>query len=395
MTHLNESKLPSRLDRLETYLREDPANPLLLGEAFDEALRTGKFEQAEFHLRHAQSLSAEPSSWGLREAHWLMAKKCHVEARARLQALRAEFPELAPLQLAVTYDLAQLALQQGDPVGGLDILKPLLHGQSTPDPMAQALTLRLMHRAARHVDGLALAAGWARTQSLAAEAMGVAALMALDASEFELSQRWADQALQSTEGNNLEALVARASTALAQRDSQRARALLARAIELRPSEGRSWSAMGFCELLDQNPRAALMAFDRAVATMSDHIGTWHGMGWAAIAGGDLSRAAQAFETALGLDRNFAESHGAVAVVHAMRGDRKLAGEAIELAMRLDRTNLSAHYAQAVLDGKTQDASALNTLARRLLQLRPAPFGRNLAESAGLVNRDESPSQDKE
>lgn len=385
----SESTPHSRLDRLENYLRDDPANPLLLEDAFSEALRIGEFDRAEFHLRHAQSLAIEPSSWGLREAHWLIAQRRFPQARARLHALGAQYPELGALQLAVVHDLAQLAHLEGDSVGGLAILQPLLDQAVALAPVTQALALRLMHRVGRHADGLACAAGWEGAHSLGAEAMGVAALMALDASEFDLSQRWADHALQLSGGSNLEALVARASTALAQRDSKGARELLGRALAVRPMEGRTWSALGFCELLEQEPRAALLAFDRAVSTMPEHIGTWHGMGWAAIALGDLDRAAQAFDTALGLDRNFAESHGAVAVVHALRGDRKPAGEAIELAMRLDRANLSAHYAQAVLDGKSQDAAALNVLARRLLQHRPAPFGRNLAESAGLLGQAES------
>jgi len=384
-----------RLDRLENYLREDPQNAALLADAFDTALQSGALDRAEFHLRHAMALGHDGPDWGLREAHLMLAQHRWDDARASLAKLRDECESEPLLAAAVAHDLAYVELRTGNAEAGLTALRPLVEGVSSTEPLApslQALWLRLLHREQRLADACRWAGERFAANQLAPDAAGVASLAALDAGDFLTCQRWADFAL-GNGGLCTEAFVARGSTALAQRDSARARTLTLRALEQNGEDGRTWSALGFCEMLDGQLAAARVAFDRAVVTMPDHIGTWHGMGWAALMANDLPAARRAFESALALDRNFGESHGGMAVVLAMAGEREAAQKAIERALRLDPGSLSPRYARAALDGDARDLGALQRLAHKVLGARPAPFGGNMADVVSSAAQSSAKDQE--
>jgi len=368
-----------RLDRLETYLRQDPENPSLLGDAFEAALQAGELARAEFHLRHAQSLHLDALAWQMREVHWLMAQSRWDEANPFLRALLSDTNTPAAARPALEQDLAYVALRRGDFAGGLAQLAPRIDtvaANEPLDPSLQVLWLRLLHRLHRHADAMAWATARWQAQQLHPEAAGVASLIALDADDGSLSLLWADHALRHDE-QQMEALVARATLALAQSNPALSRSLLNRALQHNGSDGRTLSALGFTELLELRLDAARERFEQAVQGMPGHIGTWHGLGWALLLKGDLQAARQAFETALALDRNFGESHGGLAVVQAMLNQRAEAEESIERALRLDRAGLSAHYAQAVLRGEARDMQAIRRLAQRLLGGRAALTGNDM------------------
>ncbi len=375
----------ARLDRLEGYLREDASNPLLLAEAFDAALAAGALDRAGFHLQHGLALVAQglhdidPVAWRGREAHWLMASGRWADAREALLAMAPDTDDIADperqaaTQLALTHDLAYADLQLGDHASGLARLAPWFEGEpetepGAPLPPAVASTwLRLLHHAGEQPRALAWLAAREAAGRLDASVAGVGSLIALDHADLALARRWAEAALAA--GAPPEALVTRATLALGERNPRLARRLLEAALAHNPGDGRTWSALGYTELLEQNLAGARQAFDRALAAMPGHVGTWHGLGWACFAAGDLPGARAAFEQALALDRNFAESHGALAAAAAQAGDAATARGHIERALRLDRLCLSARYAESLLAGELRDPAAVQRLAERLLTAR--------------------------
>ncbi|MDQ6683977.1 MAG: hypothetical protein M3Z16_02510, partial [Pseudomonadota bacterium] len=357
-----------RLDRLEGYLRSDPANESLLADAFVAALAASAWDRAEFHLRHAQALHLQPLVWSLHEAHWLLAQRRWSQARVALLGLGAQLLPGSAEEATVAHDLAYIDWQSGDVLAAIARLAPLLEGGDKPmaqPPALQALWVRLLHRAGeleRALQWLARSEADGQLDPLAA---GVGSLAALDDADFKASLRWAEAALQAGAVTS-EALVARASLAIAEQDVERARALLERALVGNPDDGRIWSAIGFAELLGQRLDAARAAFARAVATMPEHVGTWHGLGWTAIAQQQLEAARAAFARAVELDRNFAESHGGLAVVEALAGETSQARASIGRALGLDRASLSARYAEALLAGDARNVEAVLRLGERLL-----------------------------
>ncbi|KQV92862.1 tetratricopeptide repeat protein [Rhizobacter sp. Root1221] len=369
-----------RLDRLEGYLQQDPENLALVGESFDAALQAGAWLRAETHLRKAQALAGHAPGWTLKEGQWLLAQHRFGEARAVLQVL-SDAPDVPDdLRPVVAHDLAYIALREGAPESGLAVLAPWV--EVTPsqavDGALQVLWLRLMHRAQR----LDAAMAWARerwqVRQLATAAAGVASLVALDESDFTASLLWSDHALKEP-GAPVEALVARASVALAEQAPALSRQLLQHALRLNPTDGRTWSALAFTDLMEQQLDAARASFAKALQAMPEHVGTWHGLGWTCLSQGDTDAALRAFEQAIELDRNFAESHGGLAVVLAMRKANDAAQEAIDRAIRLDGTSLSARYAQALLSGDASDSRSLRRLATRLLGGRAAPLGGSMLD----------------
>jgi Tfp pilus assembly protein PilF len=370
---MTSTTIPAALAQLEGFLAQDPNNDSLRAEAFQTALNLGARERAEAHLQAGLASGINPLAWRLHQAHWLMAAHDWPAACDVLTALQREPGAPPELVACALQDQAQIALRQGDAELGLSLLKPLMPDADSgpaPDQPLQALWLRLMHRTEKLDEAVELAKRWAKAGALGVDAAGVASLMALDAGDMALSQAWSEAAM-AHQPNQMEALVARGSIALAEQAPQRTKELLKVALQQNPNDGRTLSAWAFAEMLGGELSQARQTFRLALENMPEHIGTWHGLGWAALMQDDLSAARAAFDQALALDRNFAESHGGLAVVLARGGDRAGAEASINVAMRLDRTCMSAHYAQAVLDGTAQDAQALQNLAARLMAAKRA------------------------
>jgi tetratricopeptide (TPR) repeat protein len=379
--HVNPSTSHPRLVQLLSFLQQDPGNPILLQDTFDTALRTHTWSVAEEMVQRGLRLEHDRWGWQSRHAQLLLASQHWTDAHVALTAMRTDPMLPANLLPVLNHDLAFAALHLGRFDEGLACLESVIGPVSAEQPLApstQLLWLRLLHRCRRLAEAMAWAkARWA-CGTLDPVAAGVASLIALDAADFEFSLRWADAALGSG-AEQLEALVARASLALAQRDAESARKLLARARHLNPNDGRTWSALGFTELLEQNLEAASANFSTAVRQMPDHIGTWHGLGWVAMLKNDLEKAKAVFVHAVDMDRNFAESHGSLAIVLAKEGNTADAELEIKLALRLDRNCLSARYAQAIINGDAHDLKKFHELVERLLGQQAAPLGGRLVD----------------
>lgn len=376
----------ARAARLSRYLSEDPANPALLAEACDAALACGMQEEAAAHVATAEALGLDPAAWARRRAHLCIVQRRLDEAALlllRLVAAQGEHP-------ALVHDLAFVRLLQGQPQECRRLLAPWVDGQAAdaaaiaPDALEalQVLWLRASHRL--HL--LEEAWGWLQQQLARARlqpaARGVASLIAVDFDRFADALALADAAL-AARPLQVEALVARASVALAQRDTSQAARLLELALQCNPDDGRTWSALGLCSLQSHDLPLAQARLERALRGVPTHIGTWHALGWARLLQQDLAGALAAFQRALDLDRNFAESHGAVGLVLALAGDRAQAGRHLELAQRLDPANVTGRYARAVLAGEAGDLTRLMALAGRLLD-RPGFGGGTLGDAVAAA-----------
>lgn len=353
----------SRLDRLAQLLQEDPANPLLLADAADEALAAGELGRAEQYIAEGQACEGSTHAWRFRLANVRLAQRRLGEAGELLEALRRD----GLLHPSVDHNLAYVAFLRGDFAGCAALLDPWLANQPAPPPerdALEALWLRAMH----HAD--ALQAAWTRIESwgidkLGAQAAGVASLIASDLSRMEAAEMLSAAALRA-DPQQAEALVARASVQLSRRDTAAARGLLVRLTQAQPHQARAWSTLGFVDLLELDAAAARRHFGKALEIHPRDVGTLTGLGWACLAGNDLQAAAAAFETILAIDADSADGHGGLAVALALQGATQRSGEHAQQAKRLQRGNVAARYAQAVLTGHSAGLEPIQRLARRLL-----------------------------
>lgn len=372
---LGTSPSATRLARLQAWLAEDPDNPALLADACDTAIAAGEHAQAQAHIARAQALRLDPTGWAFRQARLCIVKRELGRGASLLESLSATegpHPVLA-------HDLAYVRLLQQDFEGCRLLLQPWLE-RDLPTADAEAIQV-LWLRAAHALGAVQDAWDWARQRDAAGTlqplARGVASLLAVDAGDFAKAQLLADSTL-AMHPMLPEALVARATVALAQRQLAAARGWLAQALQSNAEDGRTWSMLGLASLHAGELELAQSQLERAVCFMPRHIGTWHGLGWARLLQRDEAGALQAFEAALVLDRNFAETHGALGLVLAMRGDSAPAERHLALAQRLDPRNVTGRFAQALLRGEAADARGLQVLARRLLD-RPGFFGGKLRD----------------
>lgn len=371
-----------RLDRLEGFLRDDPDNTLLLGDAFETALQCGQWDRAQAHLQHAQARNPGDATWALREGDFWLAQQHYPQARLVLERLALLAEPGTAFANVVAHNLAHIDLREAAYAACVSRLEPLMQAADRPGGQAAGgLTQQLWLQALHRLGELARACAWTlaaeQAGRLDAGAAGVAALAAIDEGDFDAAARWVRLAQAAPPG--MELLVAQASLALAARDPAAARQFGAQALNINPLDGRAWSACGFADLLGGNLDAAAQDFRQALTYMPQHIGTWHGQGWTQLLRRDLAAARASFESALALDRNFAESHGGLAVVLALSQQAGPAREHIELAQRLERNNLSSRYAQAILSGEVQDTQAVQRLAHRLLGSRKAPLGGQMSD----------------
>ena len=375
----SSSKTVSRLERLEKYLLQDPQNPALLADACEAAIASGRHDRARAHLDRAEALGLDRNEWDFRRARLCIAARELDQARQLLEGLRTGGVD----HPAVAHDLAYMHFLQGELESCRIILHPWLSkaADTSADDLdaLQALWLRATHRL-HHMEE---AWGWIEQQqaagTLQATASGVASLVGVDTSHFEAARQLAERAL-ATDPEQPEALVARATVAMAEDSNEAAQQLLQRALQAHPEDGRIWSALAFASLQAGDLSQAAMQFEHALASsMREHVGTWHGLGWTRLLQGDRPGALAAFSHALDLDRNFAESHGAVGLLLGLQGNGEQAQHHLRVADKLNPDNVTGRFARAVLAGEAANPAQIRNLAAQIFQ-RPGFLEGSLSDS---------------
>ncbi|WP_112076654.1 tetratricopeptide repeat protein [Herbaspirillum rubrisubalbicans] len=369
---MNTSVAQQKLTRLVQYLKSDPDNDTLRAEVFDTALQCAALDEARFQLQHALHLQPRHPAWLHRRALLALRENLPQEAQQVLEGLIAEGNTAA----GIRFNLGYAFFMQGQWERAASVVESLRGPVSqqmdrTVVEQAWALWLRCQHHLRELTEALQIFSTASLNGSVGADSFGVASLIAFDAQQMERADSWSERALRE-QPQQQEALVTRASLALAEQDSGAAYAFLQRALQSNPDDGRAWSAIAFCHLLKRDYISARHAFGRAIKAMAGHIGTWIGLGWCEFANGQAWAAYAAFQRALELDPNFAESHGGLAVALIRMEQVERAKVEINVALRLDRNSLSARYAQAMLNGDADDPAKLMRLSRRLLAQYPAP-----------------------
>ena len=374
------SPLAARIDRLDTYLQQDPENLAMLADACDTAIAAGQHDRARAYADRGCALDNNDPAWIFRKSTICIAKRDLESAEALLRGLH-----LAAPNPAVAHDLGYISLLRGDPAAARAHIEDWLVKEEASPAQSEALQI-LWLRASHRLHLLAEALAWALAAQeggrLKPRARGPAALLAIDSFRFDLAMAWSDAAL-AADDTQVEALVASAYVAMARRDPNRASNLLQRALRSNPGDGRIWSALGYASLQKGDLAQAQAHLESALESVPEHVGTWHALGWARLLQKDLAGASAAFTGALERDRNFAESHGAMGLVLALSGRAQEAEHHLQVAERLDPGNLTGRYARAVISGEAADATRLAKLAHRLLD-RPGFFGGTLAQEVSVV-----------
>lgn len=364
----SKQAMEMRLSQLLGYLKQDPSNAALLADVFDTSLAVGNFTEAGFQV--ARALHADPTdvAWLRREALLLLAQGHFAKAADALSRLIEDGED----DSITRFNLAYARFGQGQWLIAKGISEPLREQTTEVGDLAWSLWLRCEHRLLEFDEGLSAFRMALAIRKLPPEVWGVASLMAFDAGSLVDAQAWAERALQS-DPDQMEAIVVSGSIALGKQQVKKASELFERALGINVSDGRTWSGLAFTRMLNFDFPGAQAAFNKAIATMADHIGTWIGLGWCEFLSKRPQAAQKAFEQAIALDRNFGESHGALAVALVQLGQLEDARHEIDIALKLDPRGLSARYAQSMLSGEVTNPEAFQKMTRRVLAQYPSPF----------------------
>lgn len=381
-----------RLQRLLSYLEQDPGNDLLRQDAIAVACDVGDGATARRLLDERAARGALPAlPWGFLAARTALADGDFDTALRQWDALAADDGVGTEERMLAASAAAQLRLRRGGPEAVVEAsrtLAPFIDGVAAQAPLpdaAQAAWLRVEHHAGRLREGLDWAVAREAAGQLAPEAAGVASLIAMDASDTAACTRLTRMALAALPEQG-EALVSAAALSLVDGQPEAALALNERVTAARPSDGRAWTQLGAARLLALDLQGARVAYARATELMPGHAGSWHGLAWAQLLLGDLVEAERLLDHALEVDRNFAETHGALAVVYARTGRRTMAQDALRRARGLDAGSFAAQYAQSLLDHPELAGEDVMALATRLLDGQQLPNGQRASSLLGAVRR---------
>ncbi|MBI2308422.1 MAG: tetratricopeptide repeat protein [Rhodocyclales bacterium] len=373
-----------RLARLLGFLEADPDNLNLLADVGDLALECGDLSVARTAAVHALELRPGDPYFSLRLSSVATAEGNFDEALAITGELLAAGVDDPAVRYNRAYAL--VCLHRFEEAKGLLLS---LHAQQALPALVVRLLIRTHHYLGELDEAIAVAQAYLEAEPGNGEIAGMLSLLFVDVDQLPQAQEWAQRAL-SLVPDNLDALLAASTVALAAEDTDAARALAHRALAVQLRNGRVWSNLGLADMLDFEFDAAHENLTKAVHYMPEHIGTWHLLGWVQMLHRDLDSAEASFQQALALDDNFGETHGALAALAAMRGDWARADEYAKVARRLDPESMYSRYTEVLRLQREGRNDLVARLFDSALREGKAPGGGSLRD---MLNRVVSKKRD--
>lgn len=353
----------NRLASLKQYLQHSPDNIPLLLDAVATAVAAGNLEEAGLFVDEALRYAPASSEAHAHAGYIRMLSKDFNGAIDHYKIVL----EAGLAEPVICYNLAFSYYRIGFYDDALSQAQAIeWDGSSTKDLQRQVnlLIARCLYRMERFDEAInelqakELQAVPESEQN--AEVLGLMALLYCDNNQVENALAYSARSL-DVEPEGFEALVARATCLVIQKEYDQAYADYERILESHPTVGRAWSGLGQIRFHRFQFNEAAASLRKAVEFMPDHLGTWHLLGWAHMATENYEEARDAFESAYELDRAFAETHGCLASLYAVTGEHKKAERHIKLAQKLDPSSMGYLYAKMVLlqkSGKTKESQRL-------------------------------------
>ncbi|HET7867424.1 MAG TPA: tetratricopeptide repeat protein [Burkholderiaceae bacterium] len=368
------------MERLESFVRQDPSNPGLLLDLAGEHLANGNLERALELAERAGTLAPDSSLAASLRTLCLLSQGQVQRAREVHRAFMSTWttPEAARRFLWVFQragkageagdDLEQLLTQPGLAADRSRVLVRALHAAGQP--------ARALHHLANLLRG---------GHSTPADE-GLQALLLFDTQQLPQAHAQVQRCM-ARGAMGVEAHYVAASLRLLEGQVEAAHHHVEQALALHPDEGRCLSLRGQLALAQRRYAQAAGWLEQAAQQMPGHVGSRQEVGWCRVLQHNLPAARAAFEQALALDRNFAESHGALAVVDALEARTADARRGIARALRLDSGCLSAVLAQKLLGRASSRAGQnLHDELLAVLQQLPAVGGGTMLQFLQRLSR---------
>src|SRR3984885_14405765 len=280
MTSVTKRPAAGRLESLLGFLKHDPGNLRLIGDAAAAAFDAQDGDTVLTLLERHASLEPLPDDLLNLKALTLLNKQDYPGAGALFEDLRTRTPDDPVLK----FNLAWAKSMKESWQEALDLLDDRTLSAS---PRAPSLKIHVMHHLALYDE--ALAAGEVLAQRFPGDQvlMGALATLALDAEKPDLARTYAMRA-----GKTAEGCAALGFLALGDHEDKRSLELFDEALAAQPASPRAWVGKGLGLLATGNAAEGSKAIDRGAELFGDHIGSWIASGWARFARGDNAGAIQ-------------------------------------------------------------------------------------------------------
>lgn len=361
----------ANLEKFLGYLESDPDNYALICDAGDLAIEMGDIERARPLVHKAIALAPSDPVASYRMAVLLFLEKKFEESLA----LTGKILEGGEQHSAVLHRHA-LSLVQ---LGRFDEAAPLFARLTSEDQIFPDVPHQYI-RALHYTGDLQQATDFARAHlennSNDAFTRGMLSLLYIDQEDFKQAEIFAAETL-ATDANNMDALVAGGTAALAFEDEASAKLLFEKAVEVGPNSGRAWLGLGLTSMLQNDMTSAKQQFEKTIDCMPEHLGSWNTLAWLHILNRDFDAAQITLERANEVDHNFSETHGGLAVIAAMRGEWDKARTLSETALRLDKESFSGRFAQSLLIAHRGRPDSADKIMNNILENMTVPGGGTL------------------
>lgn len=353
----------ARLERLQVFLRTDPANANLALDAAAMARELGNLKAEGEILAAIAARHSDNAEIGHALGINALQQRDFRGAAVCFEALLASGHD----HPAIRYNLAFAQFHAGNPQAAVQALASFTDADWEQLPQAH----KLFAQAAHHIDEDGLSRTISHLQQYLAikpddaEAHGLLALALFDDDLIEEAEQRIQATLQR-EPKEPNALLAQGGLALERQDHRLASESFQSVLQRRPSNGRAWSGLGFAHMLNLDFPASHEAFAKAVEFMPDHIGTWHGLAWLQMMNNDLAGAQHSLDKAMALDRNFGDTHGSMAVIAAIQGRTDDAKRMARRGRGLNPQSFSARYAESLLLARAGDRERAGEIIKTLL-----------------------------
>ncbi|WEK48461.1 MAG: tetratricopeptide repeat protein [Candidatus Andeanibacterium colombiense] len=366
-----QAEAQERLERLLSYLDQDPENVPLLRDVAQAAMAAAAMDQAKAlygRLKQLGELSEADSN------DWAIAAMRSGEPKLAA-ATFAGLLETAPGDQALKFNLAWARSLAGDEEGARSLLDEELVDAL---PQAAQLEVHLLHAAGKFDEAAERAKAHLARHGDYSPLLAATSVLALDIEDEVLARECAERA-----GAHPDALTTLATLTLGDADPDRARALFERSLTINAQSPRAWVGLGLTDLVAGKSVEAGEKIDRGAELFGDHLGSWIAAGWAYLIAGDLSKARARFEHAVELDGTFAECQGSLAVTEILMGEGEAAKGRVEIALRLDRQCFSAAFANMLLAAVEGDPEK----GRRFIEIAlKQPIGESKRTIVDMVTR---------
>lgn len=331
-----------RLEKLLGFLKVDSENFSLLSDAADLSLQVGDFAVAKSLIERALALQPEDPVSRYRLAVILLDEHKPEESVAITQALLEEGHSHSAVRFEHARALAIL--------GRFDEAEPIFSGllpEAASFRELPHLYTRTLHHLGKVGEAIEFADRYVIDHPEDGVAQGMLSLLHLDNSDIAQAADLSAKALERAP-NNMDALLAAGSVALAYENEADAKTYFDKAISVYGESGRAWAGLGMVNMLNMDLPAARSDFEKAVGFMPAHLGSYNALGWIQILQHDYAAAKKTLQAAFDIDRTFGETHGGLAVLAAIEGDWENAKRLADTAVRLQPESFSGRFAQSLI-----------------------------------------------